>query len=112
LPFLNHELVEFIFSLPSHFKIRNGRTKWLLRQSMVNQLPDDIVWRKKKVGFEPPQKQWMQDARVQDMIQEARKKLVNEKILIPGTLNRPVAANSSHEANNDDWRYLAAAFYL
>lgn len=112
LPFLNHELVKFIFSLPSQFKIRNGRTKWILRQSMMNQLPDDIVWRKKKVGFEPPQKQWMQDARVQDMIQEARKKLVNEKILNPGTLNRPVAANSSHEANNDDWRYLAAAFYL
>lgn len=112
LPFLNHELVEFIFSLPSQFKIRNGRTKWILRQSMVNQLPDDIVFRKKKVGFEPPQKLWMQDVRVQDMIQDARKKLVNEKILNPGTLNRPVAANSSHEANNDDWRYLAAAFYL
>ena len=33
LPFLSHELVEFIFSLPSHFKIRNGWTKWLLRKT-------------------------------------------------------------------------------
>jgi asparagine synthase (glutamine-hydrolysing) len=112
LPFLNYELVEFIFSLPSHFKIRNGRTKWILRQSMVNQLPDDIVWRKKKIGFEPPQKQWMQDARVQDMIQEARKKLVNEKILKPEILNRSVTATGSHEAGNYDWRYLAAASYI
>jgi asparagine synthase (glutamine-hydrolysing) len=112
LPFLNHELVEFIFSLPSHFKIRNGWTKWILRQTMVKQLPDDIVWRKKKIGFEPPQKQWMQDARVQDMVQEARKKMVNEKILKPEILDRPVTANSSHEANNDDWRYLAAAAYI
>jgi asparagine synthase (glutamine-hydrolysing) len=112
LPFLNHELVEFIFSLPSHFKIRNAWTKWILRQSMVPQLPNDIVWRKKKIGFEPPQKEWMQDARVKDMIHEARKKLVNEKILNPEILNRSVTAKNSHEVNNDDWRYLAAAPYI
>src|ERR1051326_1879748 len=32
LPFLSHELVEFLFSLPSNFKIREGWTKWILRQ--------------------------------------------------------------------------------
>jgi asparagine synthase (glutamine-hydrolysing) len=112
LPFLNHELVAFAFSLPSHFKIRKAWTKWILRQSMADQLPNDIVWRKKKIGFEPPQKEWMQDIRVQDMIHEARKKLVTEKILRPEILNRPVTANSSHEVNNDDWRYLAAASYI
>jgi asparagine synthase (glutamine-hydrolysing) len=112
LPFLNHELVEFIFSLPSHFKIRNAWTKWILRQTMAQQLPNDIVWRKKKIGFEPPQKKWMEDGRVQDMVHEARKKLVNEKILKPEILNRSVTATSSHEASNDDWRYLAAAPYI
>ena len=61
LPFLSHELVEFVFTLPSHFKIREGWTKWLLRQTMKQQLPEEIVWRKDKVGFEPPQKKWMQD---------------------------------------------------
>src|SRR6266496_625626 len=96
LPFLNHELAEFVFALPSNFKIRNAWTKWILRQTMVPQLPDEIVWRKKKIGFEPPQKEWMQDTRVQDMVQEARKKLVNEKILKPEILNRSVIANSSH----------------
>jgi len=112
LPFLNHQLVEFAFSLPSHFKIRNAWTKWILRQTMADQLPNDIVWRKKKIGFEPPQKEWMQDNRVQDMIQEARRKLVTEKILKPEILNRSVSAHSSHEGNNYDWRYLTAAAYL
>jgi asparagine synthase (glutamine-hydrolysing) len=112
LPFLNHELVEFIFSLPSNFKIRNGWTKWILRQHMNSSLPADIAWRKKKVGFEPPQKEWMQDARVSSMIQEAKRKLVNEKILNPEVLNRPAEAHSSHEGNIYDWRYLAAAAYL
>ena len=112
LPFLDHELVTFIFSLPSNFKIRKGWTKWLLRQTMSEQLPPEIVWRKNKIGFEPPQKDWMQDKRVQDMIHESRKKLVKEKILNPAVLNRPVVNAGSHEDISSDWRYLASAFYL
>ena len=112
LPFLDHELVSFIFSLPSHFKIRKGWTKWLLRQSMSEKLPSEIVWRKNKIGFEPPQKEWMQDKRVQDMIHESRKKLVNEKILNPAVLKRSVMTSGSHEDISSDWRYLASAFYL
>ena len=112
LPFLNHELVEFVFSLPSRFKIRNAWTKWILRQSMADQLPPDIAWRKKKIGFEPPQKEWMKDKRVVEMIHEGRKKLVREKILKEELINRSVKPGSSHAGNNFDWRYLAAASYL
>jgi asparagine synthase (glutamine-hydrolysing) len=109
LPFLSHELVEFIFSLPSNFKIRNGWTKWLLRETMNNKLPDSIVWRKDKVGFEPPQKNWMESKQVQDAIQEAKKKLVNEKVLKAEVLQKPVKPMASHAADNYDWRYFSAA---
>ena len=53
LPFLSHELVAFIFSLPANFKIRNAWTKWLLREAVKTKLPDPIVWRKEKIGYEP-----------------------------------------------------------
>jgi asparagine synthase (glutamine-hydrolysing) len=109
LPFLSHELVEFLFSLPSKYKIRNGWTKWLLRQSMQNKLPDSIVWRKDKTGFEPPQKTWMQHPGIQEMVNAAKTKLVNEKVLSASVLNKPVVAQSAHEAGNYDWRYLSAA---
>ena len=112
LPFLNHELVEFIFSLPSHFKIRNGWTKWLLRQSMEQQLPSDIVWRKEKVGFEPPQKQWMQNSKLREMIQEARQKLIKEKILKAETNTKPIHASSAYDTDTDDWKYLTAAYFI
>src|SRR6185503_11721071 len=59
LPFLNHELVEVIFSLPSTLKIRDGYSKWILRKSMEKMLPGEITWRKDKVGFEPPQEKWI-----------------------------------------------------
>jgi asparagine synthase (glutamine-hydrolysing) len=109
LPFLSHELVEFIFSLPSHFKIRNGWTKWLLRETMKNKLPDQIVWRRGKVGFEPPQKQWMEFKPVQELIHTAKETLVKEKILKPEVLTQKINAKAAHEAENDDWRYLSSA---
>src|SRR5688572_32190090 len=111
-PFLNHELVEFVFSLPSHFKIREGWTKWILRHSMKETLPPDIVWRGDKIGFEPPQKEWMQNIRIREMIQEAREKLVKEKILKPGVMAKPIQPADAYQANNTDWRYLSAAAFI
>ncbi|HEX6193375.1 MAG TPA: asparagine synthase (glutamine-hydrolyzing) [Chitinophagaceae bacterium] len=112
LPFLSHELVEFIFSLDSRFKIRHGRTKWLLRTVMEDKLPAAITWRKDKVGFEPPQQQWMHHPRWQEAIKEARKRLVEEKILKENVLEKPIIPMSSHAADNFDWRYLSAAAFL
>jgi len=109
LPFLSHELVEFVFSLPSHFKIRHGWTKWLLRETMKNKLPERIVWRRDKVGFEPPQKLWMQQKDVQEAIQAAKQKLVKEKILRPEVLSKPVTPRAAHDTDNYDWRYLSSA---
>jgi hypothetical protein len=54
----------------------------------------------------------MEDKRVQDLIYEARKVLVNEKIIKEEVLYRPVKPAGAHEEDNFDWRYLAAAFCL
>lgn len=109
LPFLNHELVQFIFSLPSSYKISLGFTKYLLRLCMSDLLPQAIVWRKDKVGFEPPQKQWMQHAKVGEYVQEGRRKLVEKGILKKEVLQKPLVHQGAHEAGNYDWRYLCAA---
>jgi asparagine synthase (glutamine-hydrolysing) len=112
LPFLDHRLVEFIFSLPAQYKIHEGRTKWLLRQAMNKKLPDEIVWRTDKTGFEPPQQQWMKDPDLQDYIHEAKKKLVNAKILNPEALHKKIEPLPAYEDNNYDWRYLCAAHII
>jgi len=109
LPFLSHELVEFIFSLPSDFKIRQGKTKWILRKAMENKLPAGIIDRKDKIGFEPPQLIWMQLPEVQQMISNAKKKLVDQKILKPAVMDRFIQPTSAYEKENRDWKYLAAA---
>jgi asparagine synthase (glutamine-hydrolysing) len=112
LPFLSHELAEYVFSLPPTFKIRQGWTKWLLRNAMDNALPASIAWRKDKTGFEPPQQAWMAQAPVQDFIHEAKKKLVQEKILSAEALQTPIQPQEAYAADNFDWRYLVAAQLL
>ena len=112
LPFLQHELVEFLFSLPSSMKIRDGFTKWIVRKSMNDLLPQNIVWRNDKIGYEPPQKQWMQNKNVQEIIWESRKKLVKEKVLNEKILSQKIGAKSAHEKNNFDFRYMSAAAIL
>ena len=61
LPFLSHELVEFVFRLPEEYIINNGWTKWILRSAIDGLLPDSIVWRKKKIGFEMPDDELLND---------------------------------------------------
>ena len=112
LPFLNHELVEFIFSLPSKFKIRKGFTKWLLRKAMEDKLPPETAWRADKVGFEPPQQKWMQHSTIQQMIMESKARLVKEKILKPGVLNKTIQPHAAHTADHYDWRYFSAGAIL
>jgi asparagine synthase (glutamine-hydrolysing) len=109
LPFLSHELVEFVFSLPSNFKIRNGFTKWILRNSMQDILPQEIAWRKDKIGYEPPQQQWMQSSSMLDLTMHARSELVKQNILVPSVTDEPMQQKEAHAANNYDWRYLNAA---
>jgi asparagine synthase (glutamine-hydrolysing) len=110
LPFLDHKLVEFLFTLPARYKIRDGWTKWLLRKTADPLLPKEITWRKDKIGFEPPQKQWMQNTAVQSAIQEAKKLLVGNNVLDKSVLNKKIQPHDAHAAVNDDWKYWSASF--
>ena len=109
LPYLQADLVQFIFSLPSSFKIREGYNKYIWRKLMDKRLPDSVVWRTDKVGFEPPQQEWMEDSRMVDYLFEARKKLVGMDILRPQSLQKKHKTVHAYDARNYDWRYLCAA---
>jgi len=109
LPFLSHELVEFVFSLPSQLKINGGWSKWLLRESLKNELPPAIAWRKDKIGYEPPQKAWMDSDLFKARAAGAKKKLVEEKILRPQVLDKKIQPQDAYAAENADLRYVVAA---
>jgi asparagine synthase (glutamine-hydrolysing) len=68
VPFLDYRLVESLLSLPSHFIIRDGMTKYILRQSMKGIIPEKIRLRHDKVGFDAPQEKWFRNEIFNDYI--------------------------------------------
>ncbi len=59
VPFLDYRLVELCFALPPRQKIRDGVTKFVLRQAMAGILPEDVRLRQDKLGFSTPQDVWL-----------------------------------------------------
>ena len=112
LPYLKLSLVSFLFSLPAQLKISNGYTKYILRKVMSNRLPKSIVHNPIKTGFETPQQMWMQNDKVQQLINDAKQTLVNKQILNPSILHKKIEAKHVHQADNADWRYLSLAGIL
>ncbi|MDP3652879.1 MAG: amidotransferase 1, exosortase A system-associated [Rhodoferax sp.] len=56
-PLMDHELVEWLATLPSSFKVRGQEGKYLLKKSMESYLPHDVLYRP-KMGFSVPLARW------------------------------------------------------
>jgi len=69
LPFLDYRLVEYIFSLPSALKIKEGVTKVILRNAMRGTLPEEVKNRYDKMGFVTPDDVWFRTV-LKDKIHE------------------------------------------
>ena len=111
LPFLFNELVEFVFSLPPNLKIHNGWTKWIMRSAFKNLMPAEIVWRKDKIGYEPPQKSWMDNKEVKDKIHEGKKILLQNHIISNKEFEKPITAGGSLDKNRSWALWMAANLF-
>lgn len=79
VPFLDHRLVEFTARLPERLKLRRGwTTKYILRRSMKNMLPEAIL-KRSKMGFPVPVGKWFR---------EGFRPVVDEYVLSDRTLAR------------------------
>ena len=58
VPFLDNRIIELAWSLPLSMKIRNGQTKWILRQVLYKYVPEELIERP-KMGFGIPIGDWM-----------------------------------------------------
>lgn len=74
-PFLNHHVVEFACRLPLSMKIRDGQTKWLLRQVLHQYVPKEFMDRP-KMGFSVPIDSWLRGP-----LREWAESLLNEERL-------------------------------
>ncbi len=58
VPFLDHNFVEFVTSIPYHLKLKGLKTKYILKKAMQPYLPKKILYRK-KIGFDIPLGIWI-----------------------------------------------------
>ena len=79
VPFLDHVLIEFAAKLPPDFKIGNDQGKFILKKSMENFLPHEIIYRK-KMGFPVPVNQWFG----KDLHEQAKNILLDSKSIQRG----------------------------
>jgi len=61
LPFLDYKLVEFAVNCPPAVKLKDGWSKWILREVMKGAMPEEVRLRRSKLGFDVPQTSWMRE---------------------------------------------------
>ncbi len=100
VPFLDHEIVSFASSLPSHYKIRNGEGKFILKKLMEGILPKEIIYRKKK-GFTVPTQHWFAG----DLLGPAKDIIFSGKLLGTGWFQRKYLENmfERHSKKKEDY---------
>ncbi|HEX4885205.1 MAG TPA: XrtA/PEP-CTERM system amidotransferase, partial [Casimicrobiaceae bacterium] len=78
-PLMDHPLVEWLGTLPSSLKLRDGQGKWLLKRAMEPRLPREVLYRP-KMGFAVPLARWFRGP----LRQRVRDAMTGERLAATG----------------------------
>ena len=110
VPFLDQKMVEFTMDIPMEWKIKGGETKYLLKKSLADVLPDDILYRE-KMGFAAPMTEWLRG----EFGRQAEIAVLKSPLMDRGFLNRDHIAEKfrdHREARHDYAIHLWTLFNL
>jgi asparagine synthase (glutamine-hydrolysing) len=115
LPFLDYRLVDFCSKLPAKWKIRNGETKYILREYLRRNGQNKIADRKDKKGYPTPLARFLREsdgAILRDMLlnPETRIHAYCDQEKLQKLINRYLAGNNQSE--NSLYRLLSTELWL
>lgn len=99
VPLLDHRVVEFAWSLPLTYKLREEQTKWPLRQVLYRHVPREMIDRP-KMGFSVPLHDWLRGPLrewAEELLDEAR--LAREGYFHPAPIRQIWAEHLSGRRN-------------
>jgi asparagine synthase (glutamine-hydrolysing) len=118
MPFMDHRLVAYAFSLPWTSKIRNGYTKAIVRDALSEIMPVEVAYRKTKVGFNSPMVDWFKGPMKTFFLetvesQEFKNNLIVDPVTtkerIMKTINDP---NASFADATAAWKMISPVFWF
>jgi asparagine synthase (glutamine-hydrolysing) len=86
VPFLDHKIVDFAFTLPVNYKIEGKQRKKILKDAFKNMLPEELFHRKKQ-GFEVPLLQWFRT----DLKSLITEELLEDRFIAEQRIFKPAA---------------------
>ncbi|HDL19184.1 MAG TPA: asparagine synthase (glutamine-hydrolyzing) [Bacteroidetes bacterium] len=93
VPFLDHEFVEFLASLPFSQKMNSGWTKYVMRRGLSGVLPRKIQLRKSKLGFQVPEDAWFRKILLEPVSKTFRNTRFIDRFVNLNTLKKSFAAD-------------------
>ncbi|HXG03930.1 MAG TPA: asparagine synthase (glutamine-hydrolyzing), partial [Candidatus Binatia bacterium] len=98
VPLLDHVLMEFLATMPSSLKLRDGRGKYVLKRLMADALPAAVLERP-KMGFGVPLAAWFRG----ELREYAREVLLGRRAVERGLVARPAVERvlAEHAAGHD-----------
>jgi asparagine synthase (glutamine-hydrolysing) len=79
LPYIDYLTLETALSLNIKYKIKDGWSKYVLRKALQEKIPDEVIWRKNKFGFNAPESVWI-DSYKEEMMRIINNSEILEKI--------------------------------
>jgi len=112
VPFIEPEVVEYLFSKPANFKMNNGWQKWPLRIGLDGILHKDIQWRRTKFGYTTPEEKWylLNRDKIIDLILSHRR--YNSQYLDLKTIEDSKGLNLTINSLQKLFRAVSASIFL